>query len=307
MNYINPLIILDLPDPFSPKMIDAAFVKMEKRRLMSEFELEGTTSIDIEGREFDKDTVLKLLDELSDDQLREFHLRIFTEPGLIEFLEDASLEYFFNGGIQKLAAHSEDFLKYVGPFFAQSYNHRLLNAYKHKDDEEIEAMCKYPLPLPAIHKALCYQDTYRSLHADVNEMEAYADGLENGNLPDGKIQDFGDEMRIESLNALPDYFKSSRDRYALALELIALSLYNDHQRVHLSVFLLRQALKLELSSDTESRVKHLLDQILEKNPLAAGLSGMADAMGGKTKKKDNVWLWIGAGTVMSFVLWMLFG
>ena len=225
MSYTNPFILLDLPDPLTPSMITPAFLRQEKKRLMAEFELEEATVIEVGGRELDKDRVLSLFEELETEDLRQHHLRVFMEAGLMEFLEDASLEYFYNGGISQLPAHSDEFLTFIGPHFSRSFNSRLFNAFRQKDWEEVNLMCKHALPLSAVHKASCYQDTYRQLHAEINELEAYAEELHLGKLPDGKVQDIGDELMIDTLNQLPEYFRSSRDKYALALESVAISIY----------------------------------------------------------------------------------
>lgn len=306
MSYTNPFVLLELPDPFSPSMVTNSFLRMEKKRLMAEFELEEATVIEVGGRKMDKDRVLSLFEELEDDQLRQHHLRVFMESGMMEFLEDASLEYFYNGGISKLPAHSDDFLTFVGPYFSYSFNSRLFHAYKQKDWEEVQVMCKHPLPLSAVHKAICYQDTYRQLHADVAELEAYADDLSNGKIPDGQIQEIGDEMRIDTLNQLPEYFRSSREKYALALESVAISVYNDHQRIHLSIFLLRQALKLEVSPETKNRLQDLLNQILQQNPVSGSIGQIAGGFQ-KKKRRTNWGLWVLAGVAVSYLLKLLLG
>lgn len=306
MSYTNPIILLELPDPFSPTMITHSFLRMEKRRLMAEFELEDATVISIGGREMDKDGVLSLFEELENDDLRQHHLRVFMENGLMEFLEDASLEYFYNEGILKFPAHSDDFLTFIGPYFSASFNARLFNAYRQNDWEEVAIMCKHSLPLSAIHKAICYQDTYRQLHADVAELEGYADELSGGKAPDGRIQEIGDEMMIDTLNHLPEYFRSSREKYALALESVAISIYNDHQRIHLSIFLLRQALKLKVSVETRDRLQDLLNQILEQNPIAGPIGEIAGGFQ-KKKNKTNWGMWVVAGVVVSYLLKLLLG
>ncbi|MCI4669916.1 MAG: hypothetical protein MRZ79_17400 [Bacteroidia bacterium] len=306
MSYTNPFILLELPNPFSPSMITNSFLRMEKKRLMAEFELEEATVIEVGGKEMDKDRVLALFQELEDDSIRQYHLRVFMESGLMEFLEDASLEYFYNGGISKLPAHSDDFLTFIGSHFSTSFNARLHHAYRQKDWEEVELMCKYPLPLSAVHKALCYQDSYRQLHADVTELENYAEDLAAGKIPDGKIQEMGDELMIDTLNHLPEYFRSSRDKYALALESVAISVYNDHQRIHLSVFLLRQALKLNTSAETKDRLQDLLNQILAQNPIAGPIGQITGGFG-KKKKKTNWRAWAAAVVILTTILRFLLG
>jgi len=306
MKYTNPIVLLDLPDPFSPSIITPSFLRQEKKRLLAEFELEEATVIEVGDREMDKDGVLSLFEELENDELRQHHLRIFMEPGLMEFLEDASLEYFYNGGISKLPAHSDEFLTFIGPYFAQSFNARLFNAFRQKDFEEVEAMCRYSLPLSAIHKAVGYQDTYRQLHADIKDLENYAEDLQQGHQPDGRIQEFGDELMIDTLNKLPEYFKSSLDSYALGLESLAINIYNDHQRVQLSIFLLRQALKLNISPDTRLRLQDLLNQILEQNPVAGPMSELAGSLG--KSKKGNRWkVWLTAGILVTLLLKVILG
>ncbi|RMG71052.1 MAG: hypothetical protein D6722_07500 [Bacteroidetes bacterium] len=109
-----------------------------------------------------------------------------------------------------------------------------------------------------------------------------------------------DEWVIGAINQLPAYFQVSRDRYALALEGLAMGVHNTHRRVKLSLFILRQGLKLRLSPEAAGRLQHLLDQLLEMAPAEAIL----DQLTGSGKSRWSGW-WIAAGVGTLLVLALL--
>ncbi|MEL7342006.1 MAG: hypothetical protein AAGM67_16105, partial [Bacteroidota bacterium] len=174
--------------------------------------------------------------------------------------------------------------------------------YRQKDKEEVEAMSLHPLPIPSTHFAACYKDTYRSLHRQIKEIEALTEKIESEQArPGGEVQEWCDEILIDVLNHLPDYFEGMRDRYGLALEELAIAVYNVHKRVELAVLILRQGMKLAVSEQTKQRLQHVLDQLA---PMAnEGSVFEAINMSPQEQKKYGPIL-IGAGVVA--VLWALF-
>ena len=133
MRYINPLSLLDLPDGSSVETITPSFLRQQKRRLLAEFDLASETTIQVSGHELDKATMLKLFDEQAEEELQQVHWKIQRLPELEAFLEEASLTYFYKGHIRELEGESRELLTYIGPYFAHSYNQRLLNSFKQRD------------------------------------------------------------------------------------------------------------------------------------------------------------------------------
>lgn len=299
MQYINPLALLGLDPEEALQGISSARLKREKKKLMAEFELNEASNIELRGISLNKNQVLDLFDQLVDPKIIEHHAKVLSKLSLLAFLEESSLDYFYSGDISMLSAQSESFLKFIAPYFAFQYNKRLLHAFKQRDWEEIQTMSTHPLPIPSKFFAQTYKDTFHLIHTHIKEIEDTTFKIEKGSLPDGKMQEYCDEMYIAAMNRLPDYFAGSRDRYALALENLAISVHNVHKRPKLAVFILKQGLKMHLGEDARSALMHVLHQLEAQDPVA----GIFDMFGTKDKEKDSSVPWlVAAGTGLAAIL-----
>ncbi|MFK7924296.1 MAG: hypothetical protein AB8H47_20230 [Bacteroidia bacterium] len=302
MAYLNPISLLNLDLAGVENQPASEWLKREKKRLLAAFELQDSPVIKINEREVDRATVLKLFSSLEDQTVWQYHRLVAERPALQAFLEEASLDLFYSGDVHSLQATAEDFQAFIAPHFAISYNKRLLHAFRQTDKEEIEILSVQPLPIPSTHLAACYKDTYRNLHRRVSEIEALSQKVEAEKAqPGGEIQEWCDEILIDVLNQLPAYFEGMRDRYGLALEELAIAVHNTHKRIELSILILRQGLKLQLSEQSQQRLQHVLDQLLLMAPEASILESIDFSP--EQKKKYGPIL-IGAGVFA--VIWALF-
>ena len=303
MNYLNPLAVLEISPEAAAEGLSTAFLKKHKKRLLAEFELNDTTTIELRGQELDRTAVLQLFESLEDESQLAHHVIILKETSLQAFLEEASLDYFYSRDVAQLAAHSNDFLKFIGPFYARQFNRRLVNALKQKDWEEIQLMCQFPLSIPTRYHAVSYQDAYRFLHAKIQEIESQTETISKGKAPGGEIQEFCDEMLITAMNHLPAYFAGTRDSYAIALEGLAIAVHNEHRRASLGVFILKQGMKLSISADAQARLQHILDQLMAMAPS----DNLFDWFGGDDKEKESVNPWMVAlGVGAGVAGWLLY-
>ncbi|MEM7368062.1 MAG: hypothetical protein AAF587_05635 [Bacteroidota bacterium] len=302
MEYLNPFTRLNLNlAEFSPEGHKES-LKLEKKRLLAEFELHNTNTIELGGKMLDKATVLQLFDELEDAELANMHLRIHQLPSLMAFLEDSTLEYFFSGDVALLSSESSAFQKYIGPYFAEQYNKRLFHAFRQLDWEEVKMMCAHPLAIPTEFHAACYKDTYRDIHSKSREVSQVASKISEGQAPGAEIQEVCDEMLILTLNHLPEYFGGSRDKYGLALEELAVAVHNVHRRVKLGIFILRQGLKLNISQSTTARLTHILDQLKELAPAESFLESWTADNSGKNNNAKPWWFVVGGAAVVYLIL-----
>lgn len=300
MPYLNPYALLNVP-PLADSEAETAWLRQEKKRLLAEYELRDSPVLTLGGQELDKSGLLTLFAQLEDPERRAWHRVVHDWPAMEAFLTQASLDLYYTGDIATLAAKPEAFRAFIAPYFADAYNQRLYHAYRQRDAEETGVMCQPALPLPATHQAACYRDTFRHLHQQVQELEALAQRIGAGTEPGGDIQEACDEWLIDTLNQLPAYFQHSRDRYALALESLAIAVHNTHRRVQLSLFILRQGLKLQIGTEAEGRLRHLLDQLVEMAPAEAILEHLT----GSGKRRHTGW-WIAAGLgTLVLLAWLL--
>jgi hypothetical protein len=301
MQYLNPFLLLEIALTDGAEAASADQLYREKKRWLAEFELADETEIEVNGQRLDRSTLLRLFEELEDPLVRAHHRKIAAQPSLWRFLTSGSLDLFDQGDISLLASHSQDFLRFIAPYFAARYNQRLIYALKQHDAEEIRVLSSHPLVIPPTFHAACYQDTYRYLHATVEDIEQWARAIQKGESPDGRIQEYCDELLIEALNALPDYFAGVRDRYALALETLAIEVHNVHKRVRLGIYILMQGLKLQTSEETQRRLQHILEQLQAMAPMDQiweTLTGGQATNQGKKQKRQLWWTALGVGALV---------
>lgn len=285
MQYINPLVALDL----NPEDLSAQTLKQARKRMMAEFELQGNTVIIWQDQEVDRATVLGWFDQLEEAEVAGFHQEIARQSTLLAFLEQASLDLFYEGDISLMGSMPKALLKFIGPYFADAFNKRLFHAFRQFDWEEIDVLCAHSLPIPPAYHAAAYKDTYRYLHGRIEDLSQHTLALEKGKTPDGQVQEFTDEMLIMAFNRLPAYFEASRDRYAQGLEGLGMVLHNQHRRVQLALVVIRQGLKLEVSPDTRARLQHIMDQLEKMSPAASILDEFQQLGGGNKKNKVGPW------------------
>ncbi|MDX2250169.1 MAG: hypothetical protein SF052_25525 [Bacteroidia bacterium] len=302
MQYINPFSLLNLDPAKFSQGLDQAKLKREKKRLLAEFELHNTPTLEIHGKQVSKSDVLRVFDMLAIDSEFAHHLRVFQNPGLLAFLEEASLDYFYSGDIALLSTLPADFLGFIGPYFAEQYNRRLFHAFRQKDWEEMKVICTHPIGIPITFFANAYKDTYRHIHTRVTEIEQLSQKIAEGEAPDGRVQEICDELLLTSINHLPDYFATVRDKYGQALEVLALAVFNTHRRGQLGMFILRQGLKLDVTTGTRDRLQYVLDQLLKLAPTESLFESFT---GGGKKEEDNStfwWIALGVGAVAAWAL-----
>lgn len=87
--YESPLhIISDYSLDVAPAQLETANLLRLRKRLLAEFDLTDQPTLQINGRPYTKDEVIKQLDQLLDNPLSNMHLFIFKHKELLDFLEN---------------------------------------------------------------------------------------------------------------------------------------------------------------------------------------------------------------------------
>lgn len=265
MKYFNPFLALDLV-PEKWKHADGETLRRKKKEMLAEAEAEADQNIHLPRGLLNRNEIIELFRELEDESSRLFHAEVALHPRLLTFLEEAELDYFYEGDISLLGARDADFLERIAPYFTRSYNLRLTNAFRQRDVAELHILCVHPMPFPMKYLDLAYRDTQRLLHEHWEAVDAHVGWLDQGAAPGGEIQELTDERWIDSTNALPEYFQDLRNALGDSFQQMSLSLYLRHQRPQLALLVLRQSLKLHLSAPIKQKLLSLQQSIFEIHP-----------------------------------------
>lgn len=130
MIYHSPLHIFSDKDIIS---LDTASLKKRKKELLLKFDLTDAVTIYLKGKEYDKATVLGLFDELENNTW--FHLKVFWNKDLLNFLEKGDLSFFKNGNEISWSDFDEAaFKKKITPYFIDKLGHIILKIIEHRNE-----------------------------------------------------------------------------------------------------------------------------------------------------------------------------
>ncbi len=86
--YRSPLHILEDLNTDTTELSDSKFLLRLRKKLLAEFDLSNLPTIDINGKAYSKDEVIKTIDVLLGDSQMPLHSYIFANKGLLDFLEN---------------------------------------------------------------------------------------------------------------------------------------------------------------------------------------------------------------------------
>jgi hypothetical protein len=129
MQYINPIEILGLSNTIDTTSIDNEIIKKAKRKLFADIDLSDNGLYEYYGLKLTKGDCEKAIDELANNDLKEFYLYLATNKKLNAFLVNGNDEVFTNFK-QDSVFKLPEFLKFISPYFAPKFDKLLLNAFE---------------------------------------------------------------------------------------------------------------------------------------------------------------------------------
>ncbi len=258
MFYTSPLHII--PANISSNSIDGKTIRTAKKQLLVEFDLYSSTTINIKGQEYDKNQVIKLFESLEHEIQRDYHLRIFQNKPLLNFLEHGDTNFFIQPYEDDLIG-DKDFALFVGPYFSSRYSNLLATALKMLDLKQLQDLLIDSLPLPDRFDGSCYKGAFRFINSKILDLDNLIFEAQKGRNVSREANTFINKEIIQVLNMLPDYFSGQRDTYAIKLRDLAIPLYNIGKKRKLAKQILKTGLNLKLSEDTREKMQVVLNQL----------------------------------------------
>ena len=258
MQYINPFSVLDIP--METNEVDSRILKRTKKRLLTEFELQETTTITLNGHEMDKNAILKIFKELEHSNLFQYHLMIAKQPLLNDFLEKGKLGLFREPDWHLPIFKDSDlgFISFLQPYFSEQFNQHFSKSSINHYRLNYQLLCQAGQYLPTSYEGGCFKNTYRALMEQVNKVEEIS---KRNYLTEQLISPFTKKDFIERMNLLPDYFIDVRINIGSSLETIALTMNNKYDKTQLAKKILRQGLKLKTNESCRYQLQYVLDQL----------------------------------------------
>lgn len=229
-NYINPIELLNLRTDISSG-IDGLTIRKAKKTLLAEIELSDTGTIIHNGIELTKSDCIRVIDELENKDKKDFHLFIFDNIDLNNFLTTGDLNFFRTYKIESIYK-LPDFIEFISPYFSVQYAKSLSRNFKNNNINNVKSLLSIKPIVNEIHFEDCYKSTYSVLKDIENEIIKItkniqfksSEHIENDfkNLP--KL--ISSKVNVDLINLLPSYFQSLRNQLAETNKILAVIINN---------------------------------------------------------------------------------
>ncbi len=227
MLYESPLHII-------PKSFDfdgsAKQLKRLRKELLLRFDLSGSTTIDIDGKAFDRQSIIQHINALTEQS--EFHLAIYQCPSLLAFLTHQELTFFKKKEDWQLI-EEVTFQKQLQPYFTAAYSKKLkaiLSKNVALPTAELTALLKNDFSLPYSYEADAYADSMGYLKQWIREINtAYSKSVKYVDEPDftdiraltKKLKPYFTPFYLTAFQSLPNHFDQLKYSYSnVAVDLV---------------------------------------------------------------------------------------
>ncbi len=257
MQYINPFEILGIIPQTEVKL--PLLIKKAKKRWLAEFELTGSTTIDINGHTFDRNDLLKLLEQVQHNAI--FHFKLLQYPNLMDFLKYGDITFLENTTMPTWQV-DKPFCQFIAPYFASQFDNLFSNAVKNNDFERLTIMTNYILPLPQRYHYECYKLTVRYWREQLKTLKRCVQKVNIYLIPE-RFEYFHATSTIDLLNLMPDaFFYTIRAQFAEELTQLGVNITNRHKNrmPRLAHSIVKSTLNLNLNPIDKSSVQYVMDQ-----------------------------------------------
>ena len=280
MLYLNPYKLFDLSPESLPKAVERKLLfweQKEERSNAGELLLVGSERIS-------KEYLAQLIEELRTPELAAFHKLIFEQRYLLNFLEFGHIAYFY----EKIdTSYMEDaaFLKFVTPYFSERFSEVLLQATQSNDFELIELLNTKALKGQKEEEVedAFYGETSNYIKDTILRLQTLQRNYDIKSMSERELISFLSNQQIKSINALPAYFKQSRNLIAREVYVLSEILIHHFGRADGAAVMLRQGLKLDLDDAVRSDLEAMLGRF-------------------NFKSQIPMFVWIGGGFILLLFL-----
>lgn len=254
MQYIDPYSLFEF-DLSSPDELDRSQIRRAKQKILAEFELSEDIVIEFKGHSVDKSTALRLLEELEDPGKKWQHWYLHQNPFLQQFLSQQKVRFLRNiAPAGELG--DEAFRTFLSKQLVPIFDRLLTENFKKGRKPEVSLMIQR---LDLIHSRdhdLALKGTLRHINLNIQALKEAISGEET-NLAFFDGQELYSNSLIDLLNRLPSLYQHVRNRYADALQDLAIALENDWSFTNKAFAVICAAAELETDLSTREHVNHL--------------------------------------------------
>lgn len=270
MQYINPIEILGLSSVADTTSIDNEIVKKAKRKLFADIDLSDNGLFEYYGLQLTKGDCEKVIDDLTNNDLKEFYLYLASNKKLNNFLVNGNDAVFINfkqDSIFKLP----EFVKFISPYFAPKFDKALLNAFENEDVEQTKSILKTSFLISQNDINLAYKsvsnniqnriDEIAEIKRDIKNEESVYDEDDIDEVVDLVVENFPSDI----LNCLPNYFQSQILKIANEINYLNVVIWDNFDNTQVCNDLLEHVLTLNIGGLDKPTFQKNYEIVRKKN------------------------------------------
>lgn len=274
--YHSPFHLIPEAKRDHPETLD---LKILRRELLLRLELSGETTIQINGREYDRNDIIQAIESLKTNYY--FHLSLYRNQPLLRFIESGQLTFFDDPDSWPLIEDNK-FQQWIAPYFCARYAdvlYRLVAKGKLHHINKLSRILKSDFPLPLPYRELCYQPTvayYQELIKEISNKFRNPFPPKSKKLPP-ELANFLCSFHYKVLSLLPeDFFPVKKSFGDYCYRLLALAIDQDNLPLDIFPSQTRHILKWAVKIALLSRKNDLLREIERK--FSRSTSALAEFM-----------------------------
>lgn len=270
MQYINPVEILQLSNISSGRQIDSDILKKARRRLFADIDLSDDRYFNYYGLQLSKGDCERAIDDLSNNDLKEFYLYLTSNKKLNEYLVNGNEEVFYNfkqDSIFKLP----EFVNFLSPYFAPKFDKTLLKAFENEDVELLQSILKTTFLISQSSINIAYKSVSYTLQNRIAELLKIRTDIKNeesvyDNDDINKVVDLvTDYFPTEILNSLPSYFQSQILKIANEINYLNVEVWDNFDNTQVCQDLLAHILTLNIDGLNKPTFEKNYEIVKRKN------------------------------------------
>lgn len=229
--YLNPIEILGLSSAEGTSIIDNDRVKKAKRKLFADIDLSDNGVLEYHGLKLTKGDCEKAIEELTNNDYKEFYLYLANNKPLNKFLASGELGVFRNfkqDSIFKLP----EFVKFISPYFAPRFDKALLSAFENNNVELTKAILNTSLLIEQSDLNSAFKSVSNNIQNKISEVDEITKDIKNEEsvYDEDNIEDVVQLVKgyfpSHTLNCLPQYFQSQILKVAKSLNYLSNSIWD---------------------------------------------------------------------------------
>jgi hypothetical protein len=215
--------------------LDKKAIQLGRKKLFAELELSGETTIDLNGKPFTKNDIIKYFDDLLKDEALAWHSAVAADRVLLGFLEQAMLgrkERFENNPLY----NDEQFIQWISPYFCHAFNVFMERCFVVEPDEDgLTSLVNNRLLMTPGDTEKAWNNVTRFIMDDIATLERFhaQDKKKKtaGEVTPTQLRGLMEFGYIRMIQLLPkSRFASIRDKYAYCMLNACIDVFNLHVR-----------------------------------------------------------------------------